>query len=161
MERELRDKLSGGIFADVEPQHARIMKGVRGKGNRTTEARFRAALSAAGIAGWHLNVRQMTGTPDFFFLEERLAVFVDGCFWHGCETCGHIPSKNRTFWQFKINRTRERDRRNTMLLRNQGVSVLRFWEHQVSDSLSLCVDKTLKRLSLRRRQLLRKRETTQ
>jgi len=160
MERALRDKLPGGIFADVEPQHTRIMKGVSGKGNRTTEARFRAALSAAGVAGWQLNVRQIIGTPDFFFPEERLAVFVDGCFWHGCVTCGHIPSKNRTFWQAKINRNRERDRHYTMRLRNQRISVLRFWEHEVSDSLSLCVEKTLKRLAFRRRQLFRKQETT-
>ena len=160
MERKLRDKLPGGIFADVKPQHARIMKGVRGKGNRTTEARFRAALAASGVAGWQLNVRRLTGTPDFYFTNERLAIFVDGCFWHGCETCGHIPSKNRPFWQAKIDRNRERDRRNTAMLRNQGVSVLRFWEHEVAASPRECVTRTQKRLVLRRRQLLRKQGVT-
>ena len=161
MERRLREKLSGGAFQDVEPRHARTMKSVRGKGNRTTEAPFRAALVGAGIAGWHLNVRQLAGTPDLYFPKERLAVFIDGCFWHGCRRCGHVPNKNRRFWQAKIDRNRERDRRNTAKLRNQGVSVLRFWEHDVADSPKACVDRTLRRLAVRRHQSLRKQETAQ
>ena len=161
MERILRDKLPEGAFSDVEPRHARIMRGVREKGNRTTEVPFRAALIGAGIAGWHLNVRQLAGTPDFHFPKERLAIFIDGCFWHGCQRCGHIPNKNRRFWQAKIERNRERDHRNTAKLRNQGVSVLRFWEHEVADSPRACVDRTLERLAVRRRQLPRKQETTQ
>ncbi|NOY83004.1 MAG: hypothetical protein GXP31_18555 [Kiritimatiellaeota bacterium] len=107
MERQLRERLPGGKFGYVAPRHSRLMKQVRGKGNRTTERRFRAALAAAGISGWHTNVREIKGSPDFYFPEERLAVFIDGCFWHGCKLCGHIPQKNRPFWEAKINRNRE------------------------------------------------------
>jgi len=158
MERRLREKLPKGTFPDVDPRHARIMKGVRGKGNRTTEVRFRAALVAAGIRGWQLHVRGIAGSPDFFFPREQLAVFVDGCFWHGCERCGHIPRKNRQFWQAKIDRNRERDRRNAARLRHQGVSVLRFWEHEVADLTRDCIERTRKRLALRKTQLPRKQE---
>lgn len=158
MERRLREKLPKGVFSDVEPRHSRIMKGVRGKGNRTTEVRFRASLVRAGIRGWQLHVKEILGNPDFFFSREQLAVFIDGCFWHGCERCGHIPKKNRPFWQEKIRRNLERDRRNTDQLRSQGVSVLRFWEHEVADSARECIEKTKKRLSQRRAQILRKQE---
>jgi len=158
MERKLKDKLPKGKFPNVEPRHTQIMKGVRGRGNKTTEVRFRAALVGAGISGWQLHARGIPGNPDFYFPKEQLAVFIDGCFWHGCVLCGHIPNKNRAFWQEKINRNRERDRRNTVKLRSQGVSVLRFWEHEVSESLRECIDLTRKRLMLRKKQLLRKQE---
>lgn len=161
MERKLRDKLPDGRFVGVKPQHSRIMKGVRGKGNRTTEVRFSAALVAAGISGWQVNVREIKGSPDFYFPEERLAVFVDGCFWHGCNTCGHIPRKNRPFWKAKIERNRERDLHTTAALRRQGVSVLRFWEHEVAESPKACVSKTRKRLMRRRHQLFRSDENRQ
>ncbi len=160
MERQLRERLPGGKFGYVAPRHSRLMKQVRGKGNRTTERRFRAALVSAGISGWHTNVRGVKGSPDFYFPEERLAVFIDGCFWHGCKLCGHIPEKNRPFWEAKINRTRERDRCNTLLLRRQGISVLRFWEHEVGHSLAACVEKTRSRLTYRKRKLARGHEAS-
>jgi len=155
MERKLREKLPGGRFTEVKPQHSQIMKGVRGKGNRTTEARFRAALVSSGVRGWRTNVREIKGSPDFYFPEERLAVFIDGCFWHGCNTCGHIPKKNRSFWEAKIDRNRERHMETAKALRRQGVSVLRFWEHEVADSLTICISKTRQRLARSRSHLRR------
>jgi len=127
------------------------MKAVRGKGNRTTEVRFRAALISNGISGWRLNFRALRGSPDIYFPLEKLAVFLDGCFWHGCEYCGHFPQKNREFWRAKIVRNRERDAHNSGLLRRQGISVLRFWEHDIRDSLEICVSKTKARLAERRK----------
>ncbi len=153
MERKLRDKLPEGAFTNVHPQHSRIMKNVRGKGNRTTEARFRAALAASGISGWKVNIRQLKGSPDFYFPAERLAIFVDGCFWHGCASCGHIPNTNKPFWETKIDSNRKRDMRNTAILRKQGVSVIRFWEHEIRFSLKACIDDTMKRLERRRYQM--------
>ena len=102
------------------------------------------------------NARGILGSPDFFFPREQVAVFIDGCFWHGSERCGHIPTKNRPFWQAKIDRNRERDRQNTAKLRRRGVSVLRFWEHEVADSSKERIERTKKRLALRRKQRLRK-----
>ncbi len=161
MERKLREKLPGGRFADVKPQHSRIMKRVRGEGNRTTEAHFRAVLVAAGISGWRVNVREIKGVPDFYFPAERLAIFVDGCFWHGCNMCGHVPKKNRPFWQAKIERNRERDRQITVVLRRQGISVLRFWEHDVAGPPKGCVIRTRTRLKRRRHQMIHRNEVRQ
>lgn len=66
--------------------------------------------------------------PDFVFRQQRVAVFVDGCFWHGCPTHGTRPRQNRKFWDAKIARNRERDRLVVRGLRQQGWTVLRLWE---------------------------------
>lgn len=153
MERSLRAKLPGGRFENTDSAHRHIMQAVRGKGNRTTEMRLRASLAASGIAGWRLNARDIKGAPDFYFQHERLAVFVDGCFWHGCLTCGHIPKKRSGFWQAKIQRNRERDVETTNALRNQGIAVVRLWEHELSKQLRLCTHKLRKRLTKRRQEL--------
>lgn len=153
MERFLRDKLPNGEFSNVAAEHQRIMKGVRGKGNRTTEALFRAGLESTGIVGWEMNCSSIKGRPDFFFPKERIAVFLDGCFWHGCDICGHIPKKNHAFWEAKIGRNRERDVKTTAILRRQGISVLRFWEHEIKKSLKSCISTLSKRMAARQRQL--------
>ena len=140
MEKILREKLPDGGFAHVEPRHHRVMQGVRGKANRTTEARLRGAMARAGIRGWIMNAQNIKGCPDVFFPEEQIAVFVDGCFWHGCPRCGHIPRKNRPFWEAKIARNRERDKQTTSELRKGGIVVVRFWEHELRTSLQRCVE---------------------
>lgn len=139
MERALREKLPKGQFAKVDPVHRRIMQGVKGRGNRTTERRLRGALARAGIRGWKINVPDVPGCPDFFFPRKLIAIFVDGCFWHGCPLCGHIPKKNRKFWEAKIARNRERDENTTCKLKDEGILVLRFWEHELKSSLPMCV----------------------
>jgi DNA mismatch endonuclease (patch repair protein) len=159
MERALKEKLSRGKFSDVDPRTSRLMRNVRGRGNRTTEARFRGALISAGIRGWKLNVKTVTGSPDFFFPEERAVIFVDGCFWHGCEKCGHIPKKNRAFWSAKINRNRERDASTTAWLRRNGFAVIRFWEHQVANSLADCIGEVDKKMRERRKSFSRRKRT--
>lgn len=71
--------------------------------------------------------------PDILFTRSRVAVFIDGCFWHGCPTHGEMPASNREFWQAKIGGTRERDQRQTMALQEAGWTVLRVWEHEPID----------------------------
>ena len=66
--------------------------------------------------------------PDFVFPRERVAVFVDGCFWHGCPRCYTRPKSNRKFWDAKVARNQARDRRVTRQLRADGWSVCRIWE---------------------------------
>jgi DNA mismatch endonuclease Vsr len=141
MERLLKDTLKGGKFLDVSPEHSRRMAAVRHKGNRSTEKRFRAALIRYGIRGWELHPAALDGRPDFFFAGQKLAVFLDGCFWHGCDRCGHIPKKNNLYWQTKISRNKERDKIKTEKLTESGIQVLRFWEHEVQTSLSECLEK--------------------
>ena len=98
MEKALRRKLPGGRFENVSPVRSRAMAAVRGKGNITTERRLRLALVRAGIRGWQLHPKGLSGRPDFLFPEAKLAVFADGCFWHGCRKCGHVPSKHSDFF---------------------------------------------------------------
>ncbi len=139
MEKALRRKLPNGRFENVSPVRSRAMAAVRGKGNITTERRLRLALVRAGISGWQLHPKGLSGRPDFFFPEAKLAVFTDGCFWHGCRKCGHVPSKHTDFWRAKIKRNRERDKEKTAQLQAQGFAVLRFLEHELRDDLAGCV----------------------
>ena len=141
MERALRKHLPGGKFENVSQKRSNAMKAVRGSGNKTTEGRLRLALVRAGVPGWTLRPRHVLGSPDFFFLESKLVVFVDGCFWHGCPRCGHFPKKNAAFWKAKIERNRERDSDTTRRLKAKGLTVLRFWEHELREDIESCVAK--------------------
>ena len=149
MERALRDQLPKGQFGKVAPTHRRVMQAVKGIGNRTTERRFRGALARAGIGGWKLNVQAIQGCPDFFFPRHLVAIFLDGCFWHGCPLCGHVPKRNRKFWAAKIARNEERDKKTTRLLKQEGILVLRFWEHELKSSLPVCIRQVKRALRLR------------
>lgn len=139
MERRLKEKLPDGKFVGVSPVRSKAMAAVRGKGNKTTEWRLRMALVRSGLTGWTLHPKNILGHPDFFFPEAQLAVFVDGCFWHGCPICGHIPKTNNDYWKEKIMRNRERDIVTNEHLTLHGVKVVRFWEHQLTFELCDCV----------------------
>lgn len=108
-----------------------IMSKIRSKGNHSTERRLRSALMRAGIKGWRIHTKTVKGTPDFYFPGDALAVFVDGCFWHGCPSCYRRPHSRRKYWDSKLARNIERDRRVDEALRLLGTSVLRVWEHEI------------------------------
>ena len=108
-----------------------VMSRIRGRGNKKTELALLRLLRKLRIIGWRRHVR-MSGNPDFVFREARVAVFVDGCFWHGCPRHGHFPQSNRAFWRNKILRTKERDKRISATLRKNGWTVLRIWEHELA-----------------------------
>ena len=137
MERKLRKTLKGGKFKDVPPVRSKTMAAIRGKNNRTTELCFRMALIRAGIKGWRTNVKDLTGKPDFFFDKNQIAVFIDGCFWHGCPKCGHYPKTRSSFWKTKILRNKERDKKNRRQLRGKGIKVVSIWEHSLKDRKGL------------------------
>lgn len=110
---------------------ARMAK-VRSKANRSTEVRVAATLAAHGFRGWKRHVAGVAGRPDFYFVDARVVVFVDGCFWHGCRECGRrVPRSRRTFWREKIAGNRRRDRCVTRQLRGEGYRVVRIWEHSL------------------------------
>jgi DNA mismatch endonuclease (patch repair protein) len=139
MERRLRDLLPRREFTNVSSARSRHMSKIKGKGNRSTELRLRQALAGAGIRGWTQNDRRLKGCPDIVFGYAKLVLFVDGCFWHGCPTCGHLPNANGSFWRAKIEGNRDRDMRVTRSLRGRGYQVIRFWEHQLRMDLPQCV----------------------
>src|SRR5437016_1095157 len=93
------------------------MASIRSKGNATTEHAFLAILRHAGITGWRRHAN-LPGKPDFVFRSRRLAIFLDGCFWHGCPRCYRLPQDNRA--------SRE--------LRSLGWRVLRIWEHTLKSA---------------------------
>jgi len=131
MERILKTKLKGGRFEDVSETRSRIMSSIRGKRNRTTELALRLALVRSHVRGWRLHPSDVLGHPDFYFPTQRTAIFVDGCFWHGCPLCGHLPKTRTRFWEAKITRNRQRDSRTKKILTMSGFTVLRVWEHQL------------------------------
>jgi len=146
VERTLRLYLKNGAFTNVAPAHSHRMGAVKGGGNKTTERRFRSALVRAGLSGWKVRPKGGIGNPDFLFPAAKLAVFVDGCFWHGCPRCRHVLKRNAGYWTEKIKRNRARDRRTALALRRLGFKILRFWEHELSDTISRCVNRLRKAL---------------
>lgn len=107
-----------------------VMSRIRSRGNRATELRLIVVFRAHSITGWRRGSK-LTGRPDFVFPELKLAVFVDGCFWHGCPKHGTRPKANAGFWLAKITGNKARDRRVNRLLRAKGWTVLRIWEHEL------------------------------
>jgi DNA mismatch endonuclease, patch repair protein len=142
MERILRRKLKGGRFSNVCPKRSSTMSRIRSKGNKSTEARLRAALIKAGVSGWKLHPPDVPGRPDFYFTKARVAVFVDGCFWHACSRCGHTPKVRSAFWKMKFSRNQLRARKVKAALKAAGVKTVRIWEHEL-----VTLDLVLNRLS--------------
>jgi DNA mismatch endonuclease (patch repair protein) len=105
---------------------SKIMAAVHSRGNTTTELPLGRLLWAAGIRGYRKHW-PVAGKPDFAWPGLKLAVFVDGCFWHGCR-CKHLPRTNTEFWRNKIETNRRRDRRVAGSLRRNGWTVLRIRE---------------------------------
>ena len=103
------------------------MSRVRSKGNRSTEGRLISLMRAAAITGWRRGV-PLAGKPDFVFRAAKVAVFVDGCFWHGCPRHRRVPKSNIEFWKTKLAANVKRDRAVTRELRAAGWKVLRLWE---------------------------------
>jgi DNA mismatch endonuclease (patch repair protein) len=109
-----------------------LMSRVRGKGNKTTELKLVNLLREAGLKGWRRHL-PLPGRPDFAWPKLKVAVFVDGCFWHGHD-CGRklTPRSNVNEWRVKISKNRKRDQRISRRLRGNGWSVIRIWECQLS-----------------------------
>ncbi len=141
-------------------KRSEVMARIRSRGNARTELALVRLLRAHGITGWrrHLKLRvgelrvesrkqarssgrlasqrssfnsQLTVRPDFVFSKRRLALFVDGCFWHGCPQHGTQPKGNAAFWRRKFAANIARDRRVNRALRAAFWRVLRIWEHEL------------------------------
>ncbi|OZA27095.1 MAG: hypothetical protein B7X93_09725 [Hydrogenophilales bacterium 17-61-9] len=120
------------FLLETTAARSRIMSAIRGHGNASTEKRMIRILRENGISGWRRN-QKLPGSPDFTFWTERVALFVDGCFWHGCPRCYREPRQNTEFWREKMARNAARDKKVSRQLRRTGWSVLRFWEHALRD----------------------------
>jgi DNA mismatch endonuclease (patch repair protein) len=110
---------------------------MRGNRRRDTkpEKALRVALFSLGLRyrvdhPIRLSEQSRAIRPDIVFTRARLAVFVDGCFWHGCPDHGNRPRRNSRYWDAKLARNRDRDQRYDDLLESGGWKVIRFWEHE-------------------------------
>jgi DNA mismatch endonuclease (patch repair protein) len=108
-----------------------VMSHILGSGNKDTELKLMAVFRLHGVTGWRRRV-PVFGKPDFVFPKLKLAVFVDGCFWHGCPIHATQPKTNAEFWQTKIARNQARDLLVTRTLRANGWRVMRIWEHELT-----------------------------
>ena len=116
---------------------SRIMSHIRGKDTRA-EMIVRRGLFALGRR-YRIHVKKYPGTPDLVLARYRVAIFVNGCFWHGHEFClsGRIPSSNTGYWKEKIARNRENDKKNINALVGMGFRVLVIWECALKNKNSL------------------------
>jgi DNA mismatch endonuclease (patch repair protein) len=104
-----------------------IMAQVKSTGNRSTEKNFIAVLRESKFSGWRRHY-PIFGKPDFVFPRAKVAVFVDGCFWHGHPRKCRVPQSNREYWLGKIDRNIARDKLVTRTLKDKGWKVIRIWE---------------------------------
>lgn len=109
-----------------------VMSRIRGK-NTGPELAVRKALCGLGFNGYRLHYGACR--IDIAFVRRKIAVFVDGCFWHGCPGHFRMPKTNVDFWRRKIERNRERDKEVNKVLKREGWVVVRLWEHQIGDGL--------------------------
>lgn len=129
-------------FPGVSEGTRRSMSSNRSKDTKL-ELAFRKALWASGLRGYRKNVRRLPGCPDVVFGRHRLAVFINGCYWHGCESCGRFrwPKRNAGFWQSKIERNRMRDAEAIKNLESLGYTAITVWECEIKRSLQGCLER--------------------
>lgn len=116
-------------MADVfdEKKRSEIMSKVHSKGNKSTELKLIQVFKGNGIIGWKRNY-PVKGHPDFIFLDKKIAIFVDGCFWHGHDCRNTRPSDNADYWTKKRERNMKHDKEITELFERRGWTVIRIWE---------------------------------
>lgn len=118
-------------MADVftKAKRSEVMSKIRSRGNVATELRLATLMRRGSIHGWRRHL-PIFGRPDFVFKRQRVAVFVDGCFWHCCPMCSNKPKNNAAFWSAKLAANKRRDRLVAGRLRRVGWKVIRIWEHE-------------------------------
>lgn len=115
----------------TKAKRSEVMSKIRGRGNLGTEGAMVKFFRRHRITGWRRH-QPVFGRPDFVFPKLKLAIFVDGCFWHACPSHCNIPVQNRKFWKAKLDTNRRRDRLVRRTLESRGWRVLRIWEHELS-----------------------------
>jgi DNA mismatch endonuclease, patch repair protein len=121
-------------------ERSRLMARVRTR-DTAPELALRRALYAAGLRGWRCHPATVTGRPDIAFTRRRVAIFVDGAFWHGHP--GYYRGQSGAFWDAKIARNRARDERVDAELAEAGWRVVRLWDFEVERDVSECVERVL------------------
>lgn len=123
-------------MADVfsKSQRSDIMRAVKSHGNKSTELKLIEIFKNSKLRGWRRTYK-LFGNPDFVFPKKRIAVFVDGCFWHGHDCRNTKPADNADYWRKKIERNKRRDELVSKTLAEKGWQVIRIWECQVKKNI--------------------------
>lgn len=131
MRTEKRYIRDGRAPIPVKENTSRIMSSI-GYKNTKPELLLRRALHKEGIKGYRLHLKNIPGKPDISFVKKKIAVFVNGCFWHRCPLCQpNIPKSNIEFWEQKFDSNIERDKKKKDELGALGWRVLTIWECQI------------------------------
>lgn len=120
------------------------MSRIRGK-DTGPELKLRKLLWSRGIKGYRIH-HNLSGKPDIVFTKKKIAIFIDGCFWHKCPVCFQEPETRKEFWMKKISSNVERDYKNTRQLQDDGWIVIRFWEHEIRKTPDNVVEKIIEYL---------------
>ena len=115
------------------PQRSKTMAAIHSKDTKP-EVLLRKALWKMEVRGYR-KYPKIPGKPDLLFPRQKLIVFMDGCFWHGCPHHLRIPKGNPDYWPSKIKRNMERDQEINQALEHMGFRVLRIWEHEVTTDI--------------------------
>lgn len=127
-----------------------IMRKVHSNGNKTTELRLIEIFKQYNISGWR-RFYKVKGHPDFVFLEKKIAIFLDGCFWHGHNCRNLTPQNNKEYWEKKKNRNIYHDKEITNLFEKRGWTVLRIWECELKNrNIDITMKKILEKLNSNR-----------
>jgi DNA mismatch endonuclease (patch repair protein) len=133
-------------------QRSAVMKAVKPSGNKTTEIRLLEYFREHGIKGWRRQYR-VKGHPDFVFLPDRIAVFVDGCFWHGHDCRSTRPEQHKEYWLTKRQRNIQHDAEVTAAFESRGWIVIRIWECELKKKNSAILNEMLLPILERQRKL--------
>ena len=124
----------------TQEQRKYNMSRIRAK-NTGPEIKLRKLLFARGIRGYRIHFN-LPGKPDIVFTRKKIAVFIDGCFWHKCPVCYQEPETRKEFWMKKIQSNIDRDKKVDKQLKSDGWTVIRIWEHEIKKE----PEKTVKRI---------------
>lgn len=118
------------VFSKVK--RSDIMRSVKSSKNKSTELKLISIFKENGIKGWRRGYK-IDGKPDFVFIRSKIALFVDGCFWHGHKCRNTTPKDNSQYWTAKIDRNKKRDKEVSKTLKNKKWSVVRLWECELKN----------------------------
>ena len=121
-----------------------IMRQVKSRNNKSTEIKLIEIFKNQSLNGWRRKYK-LFGNPDFVFPKQKIALFVDGCFWHGHYCRKHTPKSNELYWTNKIKRNQNRDSEVGLKLSQMGWKVIRIWECELNNND--CVGKLLNKIN--------------
>jgi DNA mismatch endonuclease, patch repair protein len=124
-----------------------IMSSIKSK-NTKPELKLRKVLWENGLRGYRLHIKEVPGKPDIVFTRKKLAIFVNGCFWHRCPYCKPpMPKSHSNFWKDKFEKNADRDKKQIYQLIQAGWKTITIWECQIKDEVESVVIKINKRLN--------------